>query len=229
MIMTYLDMVSILNAHISTSYPIHVIALDMGYFLEPVSGIRVTEDWSCTTLNNYTTCVSPQGDYFSVTTPQGETRFFKVVRIEDKLKELLLHVVLYQYGKYSEEKIRSELFQFLRYSEDLVCMYIRKNVNFCYRDYLEEYKNRPLLKKCVRIQRDYYNEIENTMSLMPQMAYFMELSIELYCITQRYVDTTTLIMIFDKIIHLEHLGGAMFNVNIKHIKEEVDREVSMYL
>ena len=147
---------------------------------------------------------------------------------EERIKEMLKKVVLYQFGKYDKDKLDEELTDFLRESEDVICKHLSRNGVFCYRDFLEA-NNAIMYRLRSRYWRDrYFEEIKNII-VMPGLGWKLlydmaEVSYEL-----RYVDTMTLkekILLFDKVIHLVHYGGeSIFGVDITKIKEEVDKEV----
>ena len=151
----------------------------------------------------------------------------------EKIKDLLVKVTLYQYGKYSAEKLDRELTEFLKAAEGALCEAIRRNGGVCYKEALEEMTPREAEDYVV----DQIKNFEMLGRTGKIIADLLRLSIEF-----KDLDKITLsdkVLLFDKVVHAEHAAGAfkeylaeersIFGVDITKIKEEADKEVEEIL
>jgi len=151
----------------------------------------------------------------------------------EKIKDLLVKVTLYQYGKYPAEKLDRGLTEFLRDAEKELCKAIRRNGGVCYKEALEEMTPREAEDYVV----DQIKNFEMLGRTGKIIADLLRLSIEF-----KDLDKITLsdkVLLFDKVVHAEHAAGAfkeylaeersIFGVDITKIKEEADKEVEEIL
>ena len=146
----------------------------------------------------------------------------------ERIKDLLKKVVLYQFSRYDKEKLDKELTRFLKDAEDVLCDAIRRNGGLCYRDYKEEYGSEEAKKLC-----------ESDIKIFEMIGSSGKIIADLIKISLDYenLDKKSLsdkILLFDKIIHAEHVSGilpvapeekSIFGCNIPEIKRQVDEEV----
>ena len=152
----------------------------------------------------------------------------------EKIKDLLVKVTLYQYGKYSAEKLDRELTEFLKAAEGPLCEAIRRNGGVCYKELIEEGFTQEEALEEIESQAENFEMLDKTGKIIADL---LRLSIEF-----RNLDKMTLsnkILLFDKVVHAEHAAGAfkeylaeeksIFGVDITKIKEEADKEVEEIL
>jgi len=163
---------------------------------------------------------------------------------EKRIKDLLVDVVLYQEGKYSEDQLGQELIEFFKEALPVICEALRRNGAVCYPELVEEYGDES------EAGRELANSIRNWRMLGETgriMAALLKLSRDLYDDIQEYGDEeyffddelSDLIMDFDALVHAEHAAGAfddfsaeeksIFGVNIPKIKAQADEEIEQYL
>ena len=148
---------------------------------------------------------------------------------ETRIRDMLVKVTLAQLGYYPKDKLDVELTQFLKEAEEPLCRTLRRNGATCFRDYLKDYPR----FKAERLCRE---EIRNWLLLKTRgaklIANLIELSIEIH--NPELKRLSDKIILFDKIIHAEHYGGAfkdeippeqasIFGVDIPKIKREADK------
>lgn len=117
----------------------------------------------------------------------------------------------------------------MKIAEDYICEAIRRNGGTCFRDLLEEMSEKEALEE-IKNQIENFKMIGKTGWLIANL---LELSVEVRKADK--LSLSELILLFDKIIHAEHATGAfkeflseeksIFNVDIRKIKEEADKEV----
>ena len=152
----------------------------------------------------------------------------------EKIKDLLVKVTLYQYGKYSAEKLDRELTEFLKAAEEPLCEAIRRNGGVCYKELIEEGFTQEEALEEIESQAENFEALGRTGKIIADL---LRLSAEF-----RNLDKMTLsdkILLFDKVVHAEHAAGAfkeylaeersIFGVDITKIKEEADKEVEEIL
>ena len=150
-----------------------------------------------------------------------------------RIKDMLIKVVLYQHGKYPAEKLDKELAEFLRDAEKTVCEAIRRNGGVCYKEALEEMTPGEA-RGYVEDQIKNFEMLGKTGKIVADL---LRLSLEF-----KDLDKMSLrdkILLFDKVVHAEHTAGAfkeylaeeksIFGVDITKIKEEADKEVEEIL
>jgi len=143
----------------------------------------------------------------------------------ERIKDLLKKVVLYQFSRYDKEKLDKELTSFLKDAEDVLCDAIRRNGGMCYRDYKEEYGSEEAKKLC---ESDIKN-FEMNGSSGKIIADLIKISLDYENLDKKSLSDK--ILLFDKIIHAEHVAWAtqeeksIFGCNIQEIKRQVDEEV----
>lgn len=138
---------------------------------------------------------------------------------EREIRDLLINLTLYQFGKYSEPKVEKELTDFLKRAEELLCKSVQKEGAICYVEALHRLHNIAQAVKYVE------EEIEKCKrENKPLIAELLELSLEL-----RNVDKMSLrekIELFERLI--ERLGETGV-VDFHGAKEEADRKVNEIL
>jgi len=152
---------------------------------------------------------------------------------EQRIKDMLIKVVLYQHGKYPAEKLDRELAEFLRNAENELCEAIRRNGGVCYKEALEEMTPKEA-EDYIEDQIKNFEMLDKTGKIIADL---LRLSLEF-----KDLDKMSLrdkILLFDKVIHAEHTAGAfkeylaeeksIFGVDITKIKEEADKEVEEIL
>ena len=152
---------------------------------------------------------------------------------KQRIKDMLIKVVLYQHGKYPAEKLDKELTEFLRDAEKELCKAIRRNGGVCYKEALEDMTP----KEAEDYVEDQIRNFETLGKTGEIIADLLRLSLEF-----RDLDKMGLrdkILLFDKVVHAEHTAGAfkgylaeeksIFGVNITRIKGEADKEVEKIL
>jgi hypothetical protein len=152
---------------------------------------------------------------------------------KQRIKDMLVKVVLYQYGKYPAEKLDRELTGFLKDAEKELCKAIRRNGGLCYREALEEMTPREA-EDYVKDQIKNFEMLGKTGKIIADL---LRLSLEFKDLDRMSLKDK--ILLFDKVIHAEHAAGAfkeylaeeksIFGVNIPKIKEEADREIEEIL
>jgi len=82
--------------------------------------------------------------------------------IADTIRDLLVHVTLYQHGLYDNHMLNKELDNFLHVAEKYVCNSVRINGGICYPELLEEYGNPTTALEELRSQIANMNTLGNT-------------------------------------------------------------------
>jgi len=155
--------------------------------------------------------------------------------LEEKIRDMLVNVTLYQLGLYPEDKLNEELNEFLRGAEGLLCLTLRRNGAICFRDYLREYPRFKAERLCLS---DAWNWERTGTKGAKLIANLIRLSIEIHNPELKSIKDK--ILLFDKIIHAEHYAGAfkdeftpeqisIFGVNIPKVKQEADRIIEEIL
>jgi len=151
------------------------------------------------------------------------------------VRDLLVHVTLYQYGLYDKHKLERELDSFLKLAENYVCEAVRRNGGICYPELLEEYGN-PL-----EALEELRSQARNLVTIGRTGKYIADLLLLSYDIyNPENKSLKKKILLFDKLIHAMHGAGAylgeysyeeasIFGLNIPEIKREADRIVSSLL
>ena len=145
---------------------------------------------------------------------------------EREIRDLLINLTLYQFGKYPEPKVEKELTDFLKRAEELLCKTLHRNGAICYAEALHELHDPAQAVKYVE------EEIENWKLAKDSASRFitelLELSLEF-----RNLDKMSLkdkILLFDRLIHSMHAAGEnLFDIDISRVKEEADRKVNEIL
>ena len=153
---------------------------------------------------------------------------------EQRIKDLLVKVTLYQYGKYPAEKLDRELTEFLKKAEDKICEATSRNGAVCYKHYLMDNYPPEEAEKLVKEELENWRLIGRTGKILADL---LELSLEFKDLDK--MSLSDKILLFDKVIHAEHAAGAfkgylaeeksVFGVDITKIKEEADEEVEEIL
>ena len=151
-----------------------------------------------------------------------------------RIKDLLVKVTLYQYGKYPAEKLDRELTEFLKAAEGPLCKAIRRNGGICYKELIEEEFTQEEALEEIESQAKNFETLSRTGKIIADL---LRLSAEF-----RNLDKMALsdkVFLFDKIVHAEHAAGAfkeylaeeksIFGVDITRIKGEADKEVEEIL
>jgi hypothetical protein len=151
--------------------------------------------------------------------------------LEEKIRDMLVNVTLYQLGLYPEDKLNDELNRFLKEAENLLCLALRRTGAICFRDYLREYPRFKAERLCLS---DAWNWERTGTKGAKLIANLIRLSIEIHNPELKSIKDK--ILLFDKVIHAEHYSGAfkdeftpeqvsIFRVNIPKIKQEADQIV----
>jgi len=131
----------------------------------------------------------------------------------------LIRVVLYQEGKYPPDLLNQYLDKFFEQAENYICRAVRPNGGICYAEYLEEYKNPAEADSA--LEADIKN-FEMQGGWGRQVADLLRLSREVYYAKE--LPLRDKIMLFDKVVHAEHLTGSIFgDVDIPQAKERADK------
>lgn len=162
-------------------------------------------------------------------------RFLSEKELSRIVRDLLVHVGLYQYGKYfgytgyPEDKLEKELDAFFKLAVPYICNALRRNGAVCFHELLEEYGNEE------EAYNELLNEIQNFRMLGRAERYIADLqhlSYELYNADK--MDLSEKILLFDKLVHAIHGAGAylgeysyeeasIFGLDIPKIKKEADK------
>jgi hypothetical protein len=142
----------------------------------------------------------------------------------DRIRDLLVKTALYQFRLYPAGDLDRELTQFLREVEDVLCGALRRNGATCYRDYVRGgYPSE-------EVDRLLDEEIKNWRLLGVggmNIARLIRISKQFKDLEAKPLSDK--ILLFDEIIHAEHYGGGLFNVDIPRIKRQADREIKRIL
>jgi hypothetical protein len=142
----------------------------------------------------------------------------------DRIRDLLVKTTLYQFNLYPAEDLDRELTSVLKEAEDVLCKALRRNGATCYRDYVRAGYSQE------EIERLLDEEVRNW-----RMSGVGGMNIaRLIRISKQFKDLeakplSDKILLFDEIIHAEHYGGGLFNVDIPRIKRQADREIQRAL
>jgi hypothetical protein len=141
-----------------------------------------------------------------------------------RIKDLLVKTTLYQFKLYPAGDLDRELTTFLKEAEDVLCKALRRNGATCYRDYTREGYSPE------EVERLLDEEIRNwRLSGVGGMNIARLIRISKQFKDLEAKSLSDKILLFDEIIHAEHYGGALFNVDIPSIKRQADREVQRVL
>lgn len=155
--------------------------------------------------------------------------------LKNMVRDLLVHVTLYQYGLYDKHKLDGELDRFFHIAEKYICNAVRRNGGICYPELLPEFGN-PL-----EALEELRSQARNFVSLGRTGKYIADLLILSYDIyNPENKSLKKKILLFDRLIHAMHGAGAylgefsyeeasIFGLNIPEIKREADKIVSRIL
>ena len=162
-------------------------------------------------------------------------RFLSEKELSRIVRDLLVHVGLYQYGKYfgyggyPEDRLEKELDAFFEKAVPYICDAVRRNGGICFHELMEEYGN--------------YEEALSELNSMIEnfihegrwgryVADLLKISRELY--DSKNYDIREKILLFDKLVHAMHVAGkylgeysyeeaSIFGLDIPKIKKEADK------
>ncbi|MCC5990716.1 MAG: hypothetical protein LM558_04350 [Thermosphaera sp.] len=142
----------------------------------------------------------------------------------DRIRDMLVKTTLYQFKLYPAGDLDRELTMFLKEAEEVLCRALRRNGATCYRDYAREGYSQE------EIERLLDEEIRNWRMLGVggmNIARLIRISKQFKDLEAKPLSDK--ILLFDELIHAEHYGGGLFNVDIPRIKRQADREVQRIL
>jgi len=146
--------------------------------------------------------------------------YYKTKPWSKRIKDLLIKITLYQLKKYPKDKLERELTKFLKDAEIQICKATRRNGGICYKELLTELTPSEAEKE---LKQQIHN-FKLSGKSEQKIADLLELSLLFKNLNN--MNLTDKILLFDEVIHAEHIYGSIFETDIQKIKEEADLELT---